>query len=77
MRLGDDRGVRTISFPAIGTGAYGYPMREAARIALETTTAHLAAGDSGIREVLFVLATTEAYDVHSSALAVLRAKTLK
>jgi len=77
MQLGGQLGVRTISFPAISTGAYGYPLREAARIALETTGAHLASGDGGVREVLFVLATTEAYDAHTSALAVLRGKTLK
>lgn len=77
LALGEERGVRTISFPAISTGAYGYPMREAARIALDTTGAHLSRNETGIREVLFVLATTEAYDVHSSVVAVLRAKPLK
>ncbi|HZU29220.1 MAG TPA: macro domain-containing protein, partial [Bryobacteraceae bacterium] len=34
LRLAEERNVSTISFPAISTGAYGYPMREAARIAL-------------------------------------------
>ena len=77
VKLGEEREVRTISFPAISTGAYGYPMREAARIALETTAGHLARNETGIREVLFVLATTEAYDVHSSVLGVLRGKPLK
>ena len=77
LKMGEERDVRTISFPAISTGAYGYPMREAARIALETTAAHLANAETGIREVLFVLATTEAYDVHSSVLTVLRGKPLK
>ncbi|MGA3027995.1 MAG: O-acetyl-ADP-ribose deacetylase [Bryobacteraceae bacterium] len=77
LALGEERGVRTISFPAIATGAYGYPMREAARIALEATGGHLARNDTGIREALFVLATTEAYEVHSSVLAALRAKRLK
>jgi O-acetyl-ADP-ribose deacetylase len=77
LALGEDRGVRTISFPAISAGAYGYPMREAARIALAATTAHLARHETGIREVLFVLATTEAYDVHSAVVAVLQAKPLE
>ena len=77
LKLGEERDVRTISFPAISTGAYGYPMREAARIALETTGVHLASNETGIREVLFVLATSEAYDVHHSMLAALRAKPLK
>ena len=77
LALGEERDVRTISFPAISTGAYGYPMREAARIALEATRTHLSQNETGIREVLFVLATTEAYDVHSSVLAVLSAKPLR
>jgi O-acetyl-ADP-ribose deacetylase (regulator of RNase III) len=33
-------GVRTIAFPAISTGVYGYPKREAARIALDVMRAH-------------------------------------
>ncbi len=77
LDLAEQHGVRSVSFPAISTGAYGYPMREAARIALNTTSAHLARIDTGIREVLFVLATTEAYDVHSSVLAAIRAKPLR
>jgi O-acetyl-ADP-ribose deacetylase (regulator of RNase III) len=77
LAMGEERGVRTISFPAISTGAYGYPMREAARIALEATRAHLGREGSGIREVLFVLATTEAYDVHSSVLSGLSAKPVR
>src|SRR5271167_681056 len=36
LDLAEEREVRTISFPAISTGAYGYPAEEATRIALET-----------------------------------------
>jgi O-acetyl-ADP-ribose deacetylase (regulator of RNase III) len=52
-------------------------MREAARIALDATRTHLGREGAGIREVLFVLATTEAYDVHSSVLSVLSAKPVR
>src|SRR5581483_10592575 len=65
LGLAEERAVSTISFPAISTGAYGYPMREAARIALTAAGEHLQSDRCGIREVLFVLATTEAMDVHA------------
>ena len=52
MRLAAEHGLRTIAFPAISTGIYGYPIEAAARIAVETTRAHLA-GPSGIAEVIF------------------------
>ncbi len=67
LKLGEERGVRSISFPSISTGAYGYPMDEAARIALETVAEHLRNGDSGVREVLLVLWDQGSYDVHSRA----------
>ncbi len=54
MRLADERGVKSIAFPSLGTGAYGYPIEEAAPIALRSVTDHLRAG-SGIERVIFVL----------------------
>ncbi len=36
LKLAAEKGLKSISFPAISTGAYGYPMESAARIALET-----------------------------------------
>lgn len=36
LRLARENGVRTVAFPAISTGVYGYPKGEAAEIALET-----------------------------------------
>lgn len=36
LRLARENGVRTVAFPAISTGVYGYPKDEAAEIALET-----------------------------------------
>jgi len=37
LTLAAERGLRTIAFPAISTGTYGYPIQEASRIALSTT----------------------------------------
>lgn len=45
LQLARENGVRSIAFPAISTGVYGYPKREAAAIALEQMREHLAAFD--------------------------------
>lgn len=65
LELAEERGLRTVSFPAISTGAYGYPLEEAAGIALETVAHHLDQPESGVREVLFVLFDQGFYDVHA------------
>src|SRR5512134_2738637 len=43
LRLANERGLKTVAFPSISTGAYGYPLAEAARIALATVVDHLRA----------------------------------
>jgi O-acetyl-ADP-ribose deacetylase (regulator of RNase III) len=45
-------GIATIAFPAISCGIYGYPIQDAARIAIDTTADFLA-GDATIAQVLF------------------------
>src|SRR5450631_4388582 len=42
LELAEERAVRVISFPAISTGVYGYPLQEAAEIAIREVKAHLA-----------------------------------
>jgi O-acetyl-ADP-ribose deacetylase (regulator of RNase III) len=54
LRLAEEHKLTSIAFPSISTGAYRYPIAEAARIALETTVTHLRGGSS-LRRVLFVL----------------------
>jgi O-acetyl-ADP-ribose deacetylase (regulator of RNase III) len=41
LRLAERNGVKTISFPAISCGVYGYPIEQATAIAVAETTAHL------------------------------------
>jgi|HubBroStandDraft_6_1064221.scaffolds.fasta_scaffold559233_2 O-acetyl-ADP-ribose deacetylase (regulator of RNase III) len=64
LALAEERNVRSISFPAISTGAYGYPAGEAAGIALNAVAEHLERIESGVREVLFVLFDQGSYDRH-------------
>jgi O-acetyl-ADP-ribose deacetylase (regulator of RNase III) len=52
LTLAVAHGVRTIAFPAISCGVYGYPVPDAARIAIETAATFLAADDS-LTEVIF------------------------
>ncbi len=53
-------GIKTIAFPAISCGAYGYPIPEAAEIALKTTREFLASTNQ-IDKVIFVLWDEEVY----------------
>jgi len=66
LDLAERHGVRTISFPAISTGAYGYPLEEAARIALDTITGRLTQPDCEVRDVLLVLFDQGTYAVHAA-----------
>ena len=54
LALAEQHGLASIAFPSLGTGAYRYPVPDAARIALETVIGHLR-GKKGLREVTFVL----------------------
>lgn len=54
LKLAVDEGIRSISFPSISTGAYGYPIQEAAKVALAAVREFLESSD-GLDEVVFVL----------------------
>ncbi len=55
--------IRTIAFPAISTGIYGFPLERATRIAV-TETAHLLADNAETEEVRFVCFSAETYRVY-------------
>lgn len=52
LKLARDHGLASIAFPAISTGIYGYPLREATRIAVTTVRTELRTPGS-VREVIF------------------------
>jgi len=54
IRLADEHGLKSLSFPAISTGAFGYPVSEAARIAISSTLEALDAAKH-VRKVRFIL----------------------
>src|SRR3974390_239950 len=62
LRLASDRKLKTIAFPAVGTGVSGFPMEECARIMFAETVKHLKAGSS-LETVYFVLFDSSSYVV--------------
>jgi O-acetyl-ADP-ribose deacetylase (regulator of RNase III) len=61
--------IQSIAFPSISTGAYGYPIDEAAPIALKAVTDFLTTEEDGsIQTVRFVLYGSQAYQVYQRAL---------
>jgi O-acetyl-ADP-ribose deacetylase len=64
IRLAEENGIESLSFPAISTGAFGYPVTQAAPIAIASTVGALAAANTvqKVRFVLFDLATLRAYE---------------
>ncbi len=59
--------IQSIAFPSISTGAYGYPLKEAASVALKTVIDYLQ-GHADIQRVRFVLFGQEAYQAYADAL---------
>ncbi|MER7154086.1 O-acetyl-ADP-ribose deacetylase [Streptomyces lydicus] len=62
LRVADELGARTVAFPAISTGIYGWPMDDGARIAVETVRTT----DTAVEEVRFVLFDAQAYDAFAT-----------
>jgi O-acetyl-ADP-ribose deacetylase len=64
IRVADERGLHSLSFPAISTGAYGYPVEEAAPIAISSTAEALARAKhvTLCRFILFETATMRAFE---------------
>jgi O-acetyl-ADP-ribose deacetylase len=68
LRLAVEHSVKSIAFPAISTGVYGYPMAEAAEIAVRATKASIERHGS-IEDVTFVLYSDDAFEMFQRALA--------
>ena len=68
LELAAERELRTISFPSVSTGVYGYPVKLAARVALGTAAAFLRETPASLREVTFVLFSLNNYDIFDAAL---------
>ena len=67
LQLAVENEIKTIAFPAISCGAYGYPIEEAAHIAFKTTREFLATNDE-IQKVIFVVWGEDVYDAYRQIL---------
>jgi O-acetyl-ADP-ribose deacetylase (regulator of RNase III) len=63
LKVAATKGLRTIAFPSISTGAYGYPLEEAASVALNAVNEALKE-QSSIAEVVFVLFSEKALEIY-------------
>ena len=68
LAIARSRGLRTIAFPSISTGAYAFPMDRAARIAVREVRAFLV-NETSIEKVVLVCFGKDAYRRHEAALA--------
>jgi O-acetyl-ADP-ribose deacetylase (regulator of RNase III) len=68
LTIAEKKGIKSMAFPSISTGAYGFPIGRAAKIATSTVREFLS-GDTEIREVLFVCFSESDYGVYRSVLA--------
>lgn len=64
LRVADELGAATVAFPAISTGVYGYPLEEAAPVAVEAVRDT----DTRVAEVRFVLFDADAHAAFERAL---------
>lgn len=64
LRIADELGAGTVAFPAISTGVYGYPVDDAAHVAIEAVRA----AGTAVQEVRFVLFGSDAYAAFADAL---------
>jgi len=67
LRLASLKGIKTISFPSISTGAYGYPIEDAAEIALRTAVNYLKE-HTDIEVIRFVLFGQKTYEIYEKVL---------
>lgn len=67
LRLAAEGGLKSISFPSISTGAYGYPLEPAARVALKAVIEFLNQ-DQSLEEVILVLFDSATYQTYEKAL---------
>ena len=68
LQLAEEHGVQTIAFPSISTGAYGFPIERAARIAVSAVNQHLQKTKS-LEKVVFVCFSKSDYEIYRKVLA--------
>ena len=65
----DEHDLRTIAFPAIGTGIAGFPLDQCAELMISVVRQHAASAETSLEKVIFVLYDQAAHDAFAAALA--------
>jgi O-acetyl-ADP-ribose deacetylase (regulator of RNase III) len=68
LNLATENKLASISFPSISTGAYGYPVDEAAKVAISTVVSFLKEQATSLKDVVFVLFDARTYESYRRAL---------
>jgi O-acetyl-ADP-ribose deacetylase (regulator of RNase III) len=74
LDMAEERGATTISFPSISTGVYGYPVSEAARVALGEVARFLREDAASVETAMLVLFDRDTYAAYDSALDALASR---
>jgi O-acetyl-ADP-ribose deacetylase (regulator of RNase III) len=77
LEVAAEHNLHSVAFPSISTGAYGYPLDEAAPVALRTVVDYLAAHDEPVHLVRFVLYGRQAYQAYEQALTQLMSNAME
>ena len=67
LEMAEERGCESISFPAISAGVYGYPLEEAAAIAVREVKARLEKPGGSVKRAIFVLFGRRAFEAFQAA----------
>jgi len=67
LKVADENNLKSISFPAISTGIFGFPIGRCAEIMLQTTIDYLK-GKTGLQRVVFCLFGRDSYEVFENQL---------
>lgn len=76
LELAEQHGARTVAFPSISTGVYGYPVEEAAEIAIKTVSEFLSKPDCRVDRVTLVVFGRQALEVNERAFRKVLGKSL-
>jgi len=71
LKLAREKGVQSISFPAISCGVYGYPAEKAARLAINTCI-EFAKENNDIKLIRHILFNRQIYDIFSAELRAIK-----
>lgn len=68
LKIAAEKNINSVSFPSISTGAYGYPVNQASKVAIDAVITFLSQSTTPLREVVFVLFDSQTFGAYSSTL---------